>query len=159
MEKWISPGRSVRSGALALVALAAVGCNAAELQERQHSRAGRPPHVAAPAPAAAGQVEAAFRARARGSWVEGSGRVARLLADDRQGSPHQRFVVRMVDGHTVLVVHNLDLAARLRLRLEDEVRFRGRYEWNERGGLVHWTHGEPGGEPGGWIEHQGRRYD
>ncbi|HZI64860.1 MAG TPA: DUF3465 domain-containing protein, partial [Thermoanaerobaculia bacterium] len=62
-------------------------------------------------------------------------------------------------GHTVLVVHNLDLAERLRLGLEDEVRFRGRYEWNERGGLVHWTHSEPGGEPGGWIEHGGRRYD
>ena len=158
MEKWTSPGRSVRSGALALVALAAVGCGAAELRERQGSRA-EPPLVAAPAPPVAGQVEAAFRARARGRWVEGSGRVARLLADDRQGSPHQRFVVRMAGGHTVLLVHNLDLAERLRLRLEDEVRFRGRYEWNERGGLVHWTHSEPGGEPGGWLEHGGRRYD
>jgi hypothetical protein len=141
------------------MALAALGCGAAELQERQGSGAPEPPLVATPAPPAAGQVEAAFRARAQGRWVEGAGRVARLLADDRQGSPHQRFVVRLPGGHTVLVVHNLDLAERVRVRLDDAVRFRGQYEWNERGGLVHWTHAGPGGEPGGWIEHDGRRHD
>ena len=36
---------------------------------------------------------------------------------------------------------------------------RGEYEWNARGGVVHWTDRDPSGRgPGGWLEHQGRRY-
>ena len=29
----------------------------------------------------------------------------------------------------------------------------------ERGGVLHWTHHDPDGRrPGGWLEHEGRRY-
>jgi hypothetical protein len=35
----------------------------------------------------------------------------------------------------------------------------GRYEWNERGGVIHWTHHDPEGSmPGGWIRCQGAVY-
>ena len=60
---------------------------------------------------------------------------------------------------TVLIVHNIDLAPRVPLQVGDSVSLRGDYVWNDRGGLVHWTHHDPAGRHiPGWIEHRGRRY-
>jgi hypothetical protein len=54
----------------------------------------------------------------------------------------------------VLVAHNIDLAERVPLRQNARLRLRGRYEWNERGGVIHWTHHDPDGlGPGGWVQH------
>ncbi|MEN1726942.1 MAG: DUF3465 domain-containing protein [Pseudomonadota bacterium] len=94
-------------------------------------------------------------------WVEGEGRVLRLLSDDNEGSRHQRFVLEVGPDHTVLVAHNIDLAPRIdALRSGDEVRFVGEYVWNDQGGIIHWTHHDPDGRhSGGWIEHEGRRYE
>lgn len=106
-----------------------------------------------------GAVEAAFAAQRSGLWLEASGRVARLLADDDDGSRHQRFILELDSGHTLLVAHNIDLADRLPLARNDRVVLRGRFEWNERGGVVHWTHHDPDGRlPGGWILHEDVRY-
>jgi hypothetical protein len=127
-----------------------------------------PPLVAAPAGTASpdaralasddAAVERAFRERRSDLWVELEGRVEKTLADDLDGSRHQRFIVRLASGRTLLVAHNIDLAARVPLRRGDTVRLRGEYEWNERGGVVHWTHHDPAGRrPGGWIEHDGQR--
>ena len=91
--------------------------------------------------------------------VEAVGAVSRLLPDDRDGSRHQRFLLRLEGGQTLLVAHNIDLAPRVPLEPGDAVRFRGQYEWNDRGGVVHWTHHDPDGRrAGGWLEHDGRRY-
>jgi hypothetical protein len=86
--------------------------------------------------------------------------VERLMSDDRDGSPHQRFVVRTASGQTLLVAHNIDLAPRLDgLRPGDTVTLCGEYVWNNHGGLMHWTHRDPGGRhAAGYIEWQGRRY-
>lgn len=86
--------------------------------------------------------------------------MTRLLPDDAQGARHQRFLVRIADGLTILVAHNRDLAPRVPLHPGDSVALRGEYVWNERGGMIHWTHHDPARrhEPG-WIEYQGRRYD
>jgi hypothetical protein len=106
-----------------------------------------------------GEVEAAFTAQRSGQWVEVDGRVSRLLADDNEGSRHQRFILELGSGHTLLVSHNIDLADRLPLIRNDQVMLRGRYEWNDRGGVVHWTHHDPAGRlQGGWIQHGGIRY-
>jgi hypothetical protein len=106
-----------------------------------------------------GEVEAAFTAQHSGQWVAASGRVVRLLADDNEGSRHQRFILELDSGHTLLVAHNIDLARRLPLVRNDRVELRGRYEWNERGGVVHWTHHDPDGRlQGGWILHEGTRF-
>ena len=85
--------------------------------------------------------------------------MTRILPDDNVGSRHQRFIVTLESGHTVLLSHNIDLAPRVPLAQGDRVVFRGEYEWNERGGVVHWTHHDPGGRrPGGWIRHRGETY-
>jgi hypothetical protein len=93
--------------------------------------------------------------------VEASGIVQKVLPDDRDGSRHQRLLVRLADDRTVLIAHNIDLAPRVADVLRgDPIRFKGEYEWNDKGGVVHWTHRDPAGRhPGGWIEHGGRRYD
>ncbi|MEO0972121.1 MAG: DUF3465 domain-containing protein [Pseudomonadota bacterium] len=105
-------------------------------------------------------VETLFEAQRSDVWLELEGRVDRVLSDDNIGSRHQRFIVRMPSGHTVLVAHNIDLAPRVAdISPETTVRLYGEYEWNERGGVVHWTHHDPDGDiPGGWIEYRGQRY-
>jgi hypothetical protein len=92
--------------------------------------------------------------------VEGSGRVEKVLSDDRQGSPHQRFIVRLDSGQTVLIVHNIAIAPRVEsLHEGDSISFAGEYEWHDRGGVVHWTHRDPGGRhPAGWLKHDGKTY-
>ncbi len=115
---------------------------------------------APPAAPRAGHIEQLYEARRSGQMVEARGEVSKLLPDDLDGSRHQRFIVRLDSGHTVLISHNIDLAERVAgLERGDAVLFRGQYEWNERGGVVHWTHHDPGGRrPGGWLEHRGERY-
>ncbi|MEW8279768.1 MAG: DUF3465 domain-containing protein [Candidatus Thiodiazotropha sp.] len=105
-------------------------------------------------------ISDAFRQRANDLPVAGEGEVVRLLADDLDGSRHQRFIVRLGSGHTLMIAHNIDLAPRLdALDTGDSVEFSGVYEWNERGGVVHWTHHDPQGRrAGGWIRHRGRKY-
>jgi len=95
-----------------------------------------------------------------GQQVEGAGIVSRILPDDNDGSRHQRFILRLRSGRTLLVAHNIDLAPRVSaLRTGDTVAFYGEYEWNEQGGVIHWTHTDPQRRhPAGWIEHRGRRY-
>lgn len=94
-----------------------------------------------------------------GTWIEGTGLVLRLIADDDDGVRHQRFILDMRNGQSLLMAHNIDLADRVPVGLGDRIRFRGMYEWNEMGGLVHWTHHDPLGiEDGGYIRYRGKVY-
>ena len=106
------------------------------------------------------RIERAFEEGRGDLWVEVGGRVDRVLSDDLQGSRHQRFILELSSGRTVLVAHNIDLAPRVPdLQVGVALRLRGEYEWNPRGGVIHWTHHDPGGRrEGGWIEHDGVRY-
>jgi hypothetical protein len=104
-------------------------------------------------------VKAAYDAKRSRVWLETQGRVTRILSDDNEGSRHQRFIVEVGGGHTVLVAHNIDLANRVPLSQGDAVDLRGRYEWNDRGGVIHWTHHDPdGSQAGGWIRRNGELY-
>ena len=92
-------------------------------------------------------------------WVQTAVTVYRLLPDDNEGSRHQRMLGRTDDGHSLLVVHNIDLAPRVPAREGDRLELRGQFEWTDKGGLVHWTHHDPRGRhAGGYIDFEGRRY-
>jgi len=106
------------------------------------------------------QIGRAFKDGTSNVQVEGEGAVTRLLADDLAGSRHQRFIVSLASGQTVLIVHNIDLAPRIDgLQTGDSVRFYGEYMWNEQGGMIHWTHHDPhGSHVAGWLKHNGRTY-
>ncbi len=83
----------------------------------------------------------------------------RLLHDDRDDGCHQRLILRLPGGQTLLLAHNLDIAERVPLGLGDRIRFRGLYEWNDLGGTVHWTHHDPhGNEQGGYVRFRRRDY-
>lgn len=106
------------------------------------------------------RIVRAFQERQGGVAVESMGAVIKLLPDDRDGSRHQRFLIELANGHTLLVAHNIDLEPRLDgLQVGDSVAFRGEYEWNAKGGVIHWTHHDPAGRhPGGWLKHDGRTF-
>jgi hypothetical protein len=108
----------------------------------------------------ADRIARAFQNRESDVLVEGRGEVVRVLADDNDGSRHQRFILRLSSGQTLLVAHNIDLAPRLAgLKAGDEVEFFGEYEWNEQGGVLHWTHKDPrGNHPAGWLRYRGETY-
>ena len=101
----------------------------------------------------------AYKKSDDGHWIEVTGFVRRLLSDDNDGSRHQRFVIDIGNRRTLLIAHNIDLAKRIPLGMGDRVRVRGMYEWNELGGLVHWTHHDPlGVEEGGYLDFRKVRY-
>jgi len=93
------------------------------------------------------------------TWIEVRGFVQRLLSDDGDGSRHQRFILDIGSHRTLLVAHNIDLAERVPIGMGDRVDVRGMYEWNDLGGLVHWTHHDPlGVEDGGYVRYRKNFY-
>jgi hypothetical protein len=114
-------------------------------------------------PASAGTdavLAQAFENRQSDLQVRGEGEVIKLLPDDNDGSRHQRFILQLASGQTLLVAHNIDLAPAIpSLRTGDTVEFFGEYEWNPKGGVIHWTHHDPANiHVPGWLKHQGQTY-
>ena len=107
-----------------------------------------------------GPLGEAIANRRNDVMVHESGRVVKLLADDNEGSRHQRFLVRLAGGEAVLVAHNVDVGRRVDpLRVGDAVEFAGEFEWNDLGGVIHWTHHDPAGRhPDGWVKANGRTF-
>lgn len=122
------------------------------LPQVQHSPASQPANTA---------LYHAISARESGEQVHGIGTVVRVLPDDNEGSRHQRFILELASGQTLLVAHNIDVAPRVAsIRSGGSVSFFGEYEWNERGGVIHWTHHDPQGyHVDGWLEYQGKRFE
>ena len=105
-------------------------------------------------------IQDAYDNRQSDIQVKGSGVVIKLLRDDMDGSRHQRFILKITPGQTLLVAHNIDLAPKITsLKKGDSVEFNGEYEWNSKGGILHWTHHDPRGRHiNGWLKHNGRTY-
>jgi len=111
-------------------------------------------------PAHVVDVAAAFAQHLDHVRVEDAGEVVTTLRDDTEGSRHQRFLVRVVSGTTVLIAHNIDIAPRVApLHRGDRVTFNGEYVWNAKGGVVHWTHHDPSGRHlSGWVRANGKTF-
>jgi molybdopterin converting factor small subunit len=105
-------------------------------------------------------LEFAFENKQSDLQVEGKGEVIKLLADDLKGNRHQRFILELDNGQSLMIAHNIDLASRIdKLKTGDDIAFFGEYEWNKKGGMIHWTHHDPNGQhPDGWLKHQGNIY-
>ncbi len=105
-------------------------------------------------------LQAAFTSRRTNLQVKGTGVVYRILPDDLNGSRHQRFLIRTASGQSVLIAHNIDLAQKIHsLKTGDTIVFYGEYEWNPKGGVIHWTHHDPQGRHvDGWLKHRGITY-
>jgi hypothetical protein len=125
-------------------------------QRRERRHAERAERAFAAGPIAIAEAQ---RTEAHGRLVEFDGTVQKILTPDRRGRRHQRFVLTVPGAATVLVAHNTDLGGEVPLTVGDHVRVRGIFEFNRRGGVVHWTHHDPGGEAGaGWIRVGGKTY-
>ena len=79
---------------------------------------------------------------------------------DNKGSRHQKFILKLSSGQTILIAHNIDLAPRIKTIAQgDTVQFYGEYEYSSKGGVVHWTHRDPNNRHvHGWLKHQGTLY-
>ena len=106
------------------------------------------------------QIEKAYHDKQSNVQVQGIGKVSRILSDDNNGSKHQKFLLKLPSKLTLLVAHNIDLSKRIdKLKEGDEVEFYGEYEWNNKGGVLHWTHHDPRGKhKDGWLKHNGVVY-
>lgn len=102
-----------------------------------------------------------FRQKRSDVILTDTGTVVHVLPDDNEGSRHQRWLVEVDHCDvTIKIAHNIDLAPRVPVKKGDRLKFKGEYEWNELGGAFHWTHHDPKKwREGGWIEHEGRRYE
>ena len=108
----------------------------------------------------AANLAAAYENRVSNLQVEGSGVVEKVLKDDLEGSRHQRIILRISDNQTVLIAHNIDLAPRVEnISKGDRLEFFGEYEWNNKGGVIHWTHRDPAKRHvDGWLKYKGKVY-
>lgn len=105
-------------------------------------------------------IKTAYDRRQSNVQVQGSGRVKAILREDNDGTKHQKFILVLKNGLSILVAHNIDLAPKIDdLHKGDIVEFNGEYEYNEKGGVLHWTHHDPQNRhENGWLKHNGRIY-
>ena len=105
-------------------------------------------------------IEEAFANHRSDIQVLQEGTIIRLLPDDTTGDRHQRLIIRLANDQTLLITHNIDLASRIpNPTVGTTLRFYGEYEWNDEGGVIHWTHKDPDNQhTNGWLEYNGKRY-
>ncbi len=106
-------------------------------------------------------LQQAYQSQQSDLQVQGFGQVVKVLPDDNDGSKHQKFILKLNSGQTLLVAHNIDLAPRIpNLKVGVSVEFYGEYEWNKKGGVLHWTHKDPQNRHAhGWLKHNGQVYE
>lgn len=106
------------------------------------------------------KIMKAYQQQISNIQVQSKGEVKAILADDNDGSRHQKMILKLENGLTVLVAHNIDLAPRVEgLRKGEIVEFYGEYEYSPKGGVIHWTHHDPQAKHvDGWLKYQGKSY-
>ncbi|ENU91832.1 hypothetical protein F971_02925 [Acinetobacter vivianii] len=106
------------------------------------------------------KIMQAYQQQRSNVQVQAQGTVKAILPDDNEGSRHQKMILKLDNGLTVLIAHNIDLAPRIEgLKKGDIVEFYGEYEYSQKGGVIHWTHHDPRGKHiDGWLKYQGKMY-
>lgn len=106
----------------------------------------------------------AWRAQRSHVEVTASGVIARDLGT-RSGvsAAHEGFLLHLAGasgrGLTVRVEANVDFTGAMPIAAGEPVVVRGEYEFDPRGGVIHWTHRDPRGRhPDGFIQIQNKRY-
>lgn len=86
-----------------------------------------------------------------------TGTVSKILAEDHDGLPHQKYILTVNENIKLLIVSNLDFG---RVPLEDGKQVSVCGEFKKVGqGMVHWTHFDPhGGHPDGFTIVDGQPY-
>jgi hypothetical protein len=105
-------------------------------------------------------INKAYHSKQSDIQVQGVGKVIKVLKDDTKGSRHQRFLVKLPSNLTILIAHNIDLSNKIEnIQVGNTIEFYGEYEWNNKGGVVHWTHHDPRKKhEDGWLKYQGIIY-
>lgn len=101
-------------------------------------------------------LENLYKSKASGELITFEAVVENILSDDNEGSRHQRLILRS-NNRTVLLAHNIDVAPRVPVKKNDTVIVKGEYEWNQKGGVVHWTH-KKNNTPYGWVQLNNKKY-
>ena len=111
-----------------------------------------------------GAVYAAWAGHQSHLELVAEGTVARNLGTRRGPSGlHEGFLVHLRGGAghglTIRVEDNADITGPIPIGEGADVRIRGEYIYDPRGGLIHWTHHDPRlrHEPG-FVEINGRKY-
>lgn len=98
----------------------------------------------------------------RVNFISATGlKVVELLRDDTNGSPHQKFNVRLSDGKVIMIVSNLDMCVHIPLQVGDILGAGGQFipTGKKSSGLLHWVHADPKKQrPDGYIELNGHVY-
>ncbi|HBC3563875.1 TPA: DUF3465 domain-containing protein, partial [Vibrio cholerae] len=58
-------------------------------------------------------LQQAYQSQQSDLQVQGFGQLVKVLPDDNDGSRHQKFILKLNSGQTLLVAHNIDLAPRI----------------------------------------------
>ena len=119
-----------------------------------------PPGISSVVQNSGSTIQSAFKTQQSDLQIQGEGVVKKVLADDRKGLQHQKFILQVSPEQTVLVAHNIDVASRLPgIKRGDRVEFYGEYEWTTQGGVIHWTHRDRSGRhENGWLKYNGKKY-
>ncbi len=70
-----------------------------------------------------------------------AGKIVKILPEDKQGRPHQKFVLNYQGLVNITVIHNTQFES-LPLNVGDDVLVCGEY-LNSFGNKIHWTHFDP----------------
>jgi len=101
-------------------------------------------------------LESLYKSKAYGILITIEAQVEKVLKDDTVGDRHQKMILR-VGKNTVLLAHNIDVATRVPIKENDTIIVKGEYEWNQKGGVIHWTH-KKNNNSYGWIMHKNKKY-
>lgn len=94
------------------------------------------------------------------NFVEAGGViVSRILPDDTQGLPHQKWVVKLSNGKEVQAVYNSDMGKRVPVKIGTVMAMGGEFKMTNIGPLIHWLHRDPRGtRPDGYVIIDGVKY-